>query len=119
MAISVKEFQYIEAARAIGGSQWRVIFRHVLPNCTVAFLILATSMLGTAILIEASLHFLGLGIPPPAPSWGRSLSEAMRFNYNAPWFSIFPGLAINLIVLVANMFGDALRDIWNPRLKRL
>jgi peptide/nickel transport system permease protein len=119
VAISVKEFQYIEAARAIGGSQWRIIFRHVLPNCTAAFLILATSMLGTAILIEASLSFLGLGIPPPAPSWGRSLSEAMRFNYNAPWLSIFPGLAISLIVFAANMFGDALRDIWDPRLKRL
>jgi len=119
VAITVKEFQYIEAAQAIGGSQWRVIFHHVLPNCTAAFLILATSMLGTAILIEASLSFLGLGIPPPAPSWGRSLSEAMRFNYNAPWLSIFPGLAISLIVFAANMFGDALRDTWDPRLKRL
>lgn len=119
VAISVKEFQYVEAAQAIGSSQWRIIFRHVLPNCMASFLILATSMLGTAILIEASLSFLGLGIPPPAPSWGRSLSEAMRFNYNAPWLSIFPGLAISLIVFAANMFGDALRDIWDPRLKRL
>ncbi len=119
VALSVREFQYIEAAKAVGDSQWRVIFQHVLPNCTAAFLILATSMLGTAILIEASLSFLGLGIPPPVPSWGRSLSEAMRFNYNAPWLSIFPGLAISLIVFAANMFGDALRDIWDPRLKRL
>jgi peptide/nickel transport system permease protein len=119
VAISVKEFQYVEAAQAIGGSQWRIIFHHILPNCTAAFLILATSMLGTAILIEASLSFLGLGIPPPAPSWGRSLSDASAYLYQAPWLAIFPGVAISLIVFAANMFGDALRDIWDPRLKRL
>jgi peptide/nickel transport system permease protein len=119
VAITVKGFQYVEAATAIGAGHPRIIFRHVIPNCTASFLILATSMLGTAILIEASLSFLGLGIPPPVPSWGRSLSEAMMFNYVAPWLSIFPGLAISLIVFAANMFGDALRDIWDPRLKRL
>ena len=84
-----------------------------------AFLILATSMLGSAILIEASLSFLGLGVPPPAPSWGRSLSDASSFLYQAPWLAIFPGVAISLIVFAANMFGDALRDIWDPRLKRM
>ncbi len=119
VAMAVKEFQYVEAAKAVGGSQWRVIFHHILPNCTAAFLILATSMLGTAILIEASLSFLGLGVPPPAPSWGRSLSDATQFLYQAPWLAIFPGIAISMIVFAANMFGDALRDIWDPRLKRL
>ncbi|MEW6142923.1 MAG: ABC transporter permease [Chloroflexota bacterium] len=119
IAVSVKEFPYIEAARAVGCRPWRIILRHVIPNTLASYLIVATSMLGAAILIEASLSFLGLGIPPPHPSWGRSLSEAMQYMYKAPWLSIFPGLAISMIVFAVNMFGDALRDVWDPRLKRL
>ncbi len=119
IAMSVKSFQYVEAAKAVGVKPIRIIFRHVLPNTLAAYLIVATSMLGAAILIEASLSFLGLGVPPPAPSWGRSLSEAMQYMYRSPWMGIFPGLAISLIVFGVNMFGDALRDVWDPRLKRL
>jgi len=119
IALSVKSFQYVEAATAVGVKPIRIIFRHVLPNTLAAYLIVATSMLGAAILIEASLSFLGLGVPPPAPSWGRSLSEAMQYMYRSPWMGIFPGMAISLIVFAVNMFGDALRDVWDPRLKRL
>ena len=119
VAIAVKEFQYVEAARAVGARPSRIILRHLVPNCMASYLIVFTSMIGTAILIEASLSFLGLGIPPPYPSWGRSLSEAVQFMYSAPWLAIFPGVAISLVVFGANMFGDALRDVWDPRLKRL
>jgi len=119
VALSVKQFQFIEAAKAVGGSPLRIIFRHVLPNSMASYLIVATSMLGGAIMIEASLSFLGLGVPPPEPSWGRSLSEAMWYYYGSPWLAIFPGLAISVLIFSANMLGDALRDVWDPRLKRL
>jgi len=119
VAIAVKEFQYVEAARAVGAKPSRIIFRHIVPNCLASYLIVLTGMLGAAILIEASLSFLGLGIPPPFPSWGRSLSVSMGYLYSAPWLAIFPGVAISVVVFAANMFGDALRDVWDPRLKRL
>ncbi|MDD5082867.1 MAG: ABC transporter permease [Dehalococcoidales bacterium] len=119
VAVSVKQLQYVEAAQSIGASRFRIIARHILPNCLASYLILVTSQLGGAILVEASLSFLGLGVPPPAPSWGRSLNEAMQYMYRAPWLSIFPGIAISLVVFGINMFGDALRDIWDPRLKRV
>jgi len=119
VALSVKEFQYIEAAKAVGAGNMRIMIRHVLPNCMASYLIVATAMLGSAIMIEASLSFLGLGVPPPDPSWGRSLSHAMGYYNRAPWLAIFPGVAISLMVFAANMLGDALRDIWDPRLKRL
>jgi peptide/nickel transport system permease protein len=119
VAVSVKQLTFVEAAQSVGASRARIIIRHVLPNCLASFLIMITSQLGAAILIEASLSFLGLGVPPPAPSWGRSLNEAMQYMYRAPWLSIFPGLAISLVVFGINMFGDALRDIWDPRLKRV
>jgi len=119
VALTVKEFQYIEAARATGASQLRIIVKHVLPNCMASYLIVSTAFLATAIMIEASLSFLGLGVPPPEASWGRSLSAAMDYISSAPWLIIFPGLAISAVVFAANMFGDALRDFWDPRLKRL
>jgi len=119
VAVSVKQLQYVEAAKAVGARQSRIIFHHVLPNCLASYLIVATSTLGGAILIEASLSFLGLGIPPPHPSWGRSLFESLDSYISAPWLAIFPGLAISLVVFGANMLGDALRDVWDPRLKRL
>ena len=118
-ALAVKEQQYIEAARAVGASQWRIVFLHVLPNCMAPYIIVATAFLGTAILVEASLSFLGLGIPPPTPSWGRSLAESMEFFNSAPWLAIFPGIAISLAVFGVNLLGDALRDVLDPRLKRL
>jgi peptide/nickel transport system permease protein len=119
IAISVRESTFIEAARSLGARQVRIIFRHVLPNAIAAYLIVLTSALGASILAEASLSFLGLGVPPPHPSWGRALNEAMSYFYNAPWLAIFPGIAISLAVFSANLFGDALRDIWDPRLKRV
>jgi peptide/nickel transport system permease protein len=119
VALTVKEFQYIEAAKATGAGQLRIIIKHVLPNCMASYLIVSTAFLATAIMIEASLSFLGLGVPPPEASWGRSLSAAMEYISNAPWLIIFPGLAISAVVFAANMFGDALRDFWDPRLKRL
>jgi len=119
VSVSLKEFQYVEAAQAVGATQSRIIFRHILPNCIPPYLILVTSALAGAILVEASLSFLGLGVPPPTPSWGRSLLEAMDSYISAPWLAIFPGLAISLVVFGANMFGDALRDVLDPRLKRM
>jgi peptide/nickel transport system permease protein len=113
----VSALDYVEAARSIGCTRWRIILRHVLPNCMAPYLIIATSLLGTAILVESSLSFLGLGIPPPHPAWGRSLSEAMPYLRLAPWASIFPGIAISMSVFAVNLLGDYLRDTLDPRLR--
>ena len=110
---------FIEAARAVGAKPARIIFLHLLPNCVAAYLILLTSALGICILIEASLSFLGLGISPPYPSWGSDISLSMNYLDGYPWLAIFPGIAISLFVFGANLFGDALRDKLDPRLKRL
>ncbi|MBI4198729.1 MAG: ABC transporter permease [Chloroflexi bacterium] len=116
--LSVKENVYIEAARAIGASHSRIMFRHILPNVMAPFLIIASSALGGAILQESTLSFLGLGVPPPFPSWGRMLSNSVAsYALTAPWMVIFPGIAITWLVLGFNFFGDALRDIWDPRLR--
>ncbi len=116
--LSVKENVYVEAARAIGASTPRIVFRHILPNVAAPYLIVASSLLGGAILTEATLSFLGLGIPPPHPSWGRMLAgNVSSYAVTAPWLVVFPGLAISWIVLGFNLFGDALRDIWDPRLR--
>jgi len=119
IAMSLKEFSFIEAARAVGARPARIVFRHVLPNCIAAYLIVTSTSIGIAILTEASLSFLGLGIPPPHPSWGRDLNTAMDFLFFYPWLAIFPGIAISLAVFGANLLGDALRDKLDPRLKRL
>lgn len=117
-ALSIKEMMYVEAAKVNGCSNWRISLRHVLPNCLSPFIILVTAQLGGAILIEASLSFLGLGVPPPEPSWGAMLTGAARFYvYKAPWMAVFPGVAISLAVFGFNLFGDALRDIFDPRLR--
>ena len=117
--LSAKENMYVEAARALGASQLRIMVRHILPNVTATYLVLASSFLGAAVLIEATLSFLGLGVPPPHSSWGRMLSgSASDFAVTAPWMVIFPGLAISWLVIGFNLFGDALRDIWDPRLGR-
>ncbi len=116
--LSVRENAYIDASRVIGASSLRIMLRHVLPNVTAPFLIVASVALGAAILIEAALSYLGMGVPPPYPSWGRSLSgSANDYAIIAPWLVIFPGLAITILVLGFNMFGDALRDVWDPRLR--
>jgi peptide/nickel transport system permease protein len=114
--LSLREMPFVEAARAMGMSEWRIAIRHVLPNTLAPLIVLATAGLGTAILVEASLSFLGLGVPEPHPSWGRMLSEsAAEYARTAPWLVIFPGLAITLAVFGTNLLGDALRDLLDPR----
>lgn len=114
--LALREMPYVEAARAVGMSEWKIAFRHVLPNTVAPLIVLATAQLGSAILTEASLSFLGLGIPEPHPSWGRMLSEsAAEYVRTAPWLVIFPGIAISLAVFGTNLLGDAVRDILDPR----
>ena len=116
--LAIREFVYIESARAIGVSHRRVAFRHILPNTIGPFIVLATAQLGGAILGEAALSYLGLGVPEPYPSWGRMLSiAAAEYAQKAPWLVIFPGLAISLAVFGTNLLGDALRDKLDPRLR--
>jgi peptide/nickel transport system permease protein len=114
--LALRELPFVEAAKSIGMSETRIALRHVLPNTLAPLIVLATAQLGSAILTEASLSFLGLGIPEPLPSWGRMLSEsAAEYVRTAPWLVIFPGLAISLAVFGTNLLGDALRDILDPR----
>jgi peptide/nickel transport system permease protein len=114
--LSLREQPFVEAARAVGMSELRIAVRHVLPNTLAPLIVLGTAQLGSAILVEASLSFLGLGIPEPYPSWGRMLSEsAAEYVRTAPWLVIFPGVAISLTVFGTNLLGDALRDILDPR----
>jgi peptide/nickel transport system permease protein len=114
--LSLREMPFVEAAKAIGMSELRIAVVHILPNTIAPLIVLATAMLGSAILVEASLSFLGLGVPEPHPSWGRMLSEsAAEYMRQAPWLVIFPGVAISLIVFGTNLMGDALRDMLDPR----
>ena len=116
--LSIREMQYIEAARALGLRHLRIAFRHVLPNTVGPFIVLVTAQLGSAILVEAALSFLGLGVPEPYPSWGRMLSvSAAEYAQKAPHLVLFPGIAISLAVFGSNLFGDALRDTLDPRLR--
>jgi len=116
--LALREMPYVEAARAVGMSELRIAIRHVLPNTLAPLIVLATAQLGSAILTESSLSFLGLGIPEPHPSWGRMLSEsAAEYVRTAPWLVVFPGIAISLAVFGTNLLGDALRDILDPRLR--
>ncbi|MSQ22200.1 MAG: ABC transporter permease [Dehalococcoidia bacterium] len=118
VALSIKENVYVDAARVIGATATRIMLRHVLPNTMAPFLILASVGLGGAILTEATLSYLGLGVPPPAPSWGQMMSGAARdYAVIAPWLIIFPGVAIGALVLAFNLFGDTLRDVWDPKLR--
>ena len=117
--MSAKQNRYVEAAQAIGCRHPRIILSHILPNVTAPILVIASIWLGNAILIEATLSFLGVGTQPPTPSWGLMLSSTGRaFMEQAPWLAIFPGLAISLAVLGFNLFGDTLRDAWDPKLRR-
>jgi peptide/nickel transport system permease protein len=114
--LSLREQPFVEAARAVGMGEMRIAVRHVLPNTLAPLIVLGTAQLGSAILTEASLSFLGLGIPEPYPSWGRMLSEsAAEYVRTAPWLVIFPGVAISLTVFGTNLLGDAMRDILDPR----
>lgn len=114
--LALREMPYVEAAKAVGMSETKIAFRHVLPNTVAPLIVLGTAQLGSAILTEASLSFLGLGVPEPHPSWGRMLSEsAAEYVRTAPWLVVFPGLAISLVVFGTNLLGDAVRDILDPR----
>jgi peptide/nickel transport system permease protein len=116
--LAAKENQYVEAARAVGASHLRIILCYILPNIMAPIIIIATNALGAVILVEATLSFLGFGVPPPYPSWGEMLSGSGRsYMYKAPWMAIWPGVAISLAVFGFNMLGDALRDLLDPRLR--
>ena len=117
-SLAIKEMDYILAARAVGVPPWRIVLRHIVPNCFALFIILATLNLGFAIIVEASLSFLGVGVPPNIATWGGMLSDAgSSYIKTAPWLAVFPGVAIALVVLGVNLFGDALRDVFDPRLR--
>lgn len=117
-ALTIRETTYVEAAHALGADRRRIAVRHIFPNTVSPLLVMTTAQLGSAILVEASLSFLGLGVPEPYPSWGRMLSvSAAEFAQRAPWVVIFPGVAISLVVFASNLFGDALRDFLDPRLR--
>lgn len=116
--LSVKQHQYVDAARALGASDWRILGVHIFPNVLAPIIVLASVNLSAVILVESTLSFLGLGTPPPMPTWGGMLSgSGRRFMEVAPWIAIFPGIAISLAVLGLNLLGDALRDILDPRLR--
>lgn len=117
-ALAIREIPYVDAARALGYSHMRIILRHMAPNVVAPFLIMLTSFLGQAILLEASLSFLGLGVQEPTAAWGLMLQGgAEEFAESAPWVAIFPGVAISLAVFGFNLFGDAVRDTLDPRLR--
>jgi ABC-type dipeptide/oligopeptide/nickel transport system permease subunit len=115
--LSIRENEYIEAARTVGLRDWQIIRRHVLPNSLAPIIVMLSINLALAILVEASLSFLGLGIQPPTPSLGGLLKDALGFMEQAPWMAIFPGLAIALIVFALNLLGDGLRDALDPNLR--
>ena len=117
LALTIREQDYIVAARALGSGQLRVMARHVFPNALYALVVVGTLYIATAIRTEASLSFLGFGIPPPTPSWGNILSEGRQYIKCCPWITTFSGLAIMLAVLAFNLVGDALRDLLDPRLR--
>jgi ABC-type dipeptide/oligopeptide/nickel transport system permease subunit len=112
--LSIKEQEYTDAARAVGASNGRIIVRHILPNTVAPAIVLVTLGVGGAILAEASLSFLGLGAQPPTPSWGSMLSTGRDYLLQAPWLSVYPGLAIFLTVMGFNLLGDGLRDLLDP-----
>lgn len=116
--IGIKGNVYIEASRAIGSTSSRLLIRHILPNVAAPLIIIFSLQLGTSILMEATISFLGFGIPPPAPSWGGMLTgTARQYMYQAPWLVMWPGLALAVVVYGINMLGDALRDVLDPRLR--
>lgn len=116
--MSVREHMYIHAAQSIGAGTQRILWRHVLPNVMPVVIVLFTSRLGATILAEAGLSFLGLGVPPPAPTWGGMLSGSARtYMYQGPWLALAPGLALTIVVYAINVFGDALRDLLDPRMR--
>lgn len=114
--LRIREMNYVEASRSVGASVFRIIYKHAIPNMVAPIIILASLAFGASIIAEASLSFLGIGTPPPHPSWGLMLSGASRYMENAPWLVLFPGLALGLCVLAFNLLGDALRDFLDPKI---
>jgi len=117
VALGIAAAPYIEAARAAGGSQWRIISRHLIPNCLASYIVLLTTNVSYAIVVEASLSFIGAGAPPDEPSWGGMLTAGVQAIETAPWMVFFPGLAISLAVFGLNLLGDSIRDVTDPRLR--
>jgi peptide/nickel transport system permease protein len=117
--LSIKEKEYVEAARSLGAGPWRIMFIHILPNLLGPVLVLATLYIPTAIVFEATLSFLGIGIPPPAASWGSMLAEAQNFYQVAWWYVVFPAAALLITTLAFNLLGDGIRDAMDPRTERI
>lgn len=117
-ALVIRDGEYVEAARAVGGNDRRIMFRHFLPNCLSPLVVTATFLFAQVILIESSLSFVGVGTPPPTPSWGNMLAEGREVMSIAWWLTVIPGLAIVVVVLGLNLIGDGLRDILDPRIKQ-
>ena len=116
--VSVRENMYVHAAQSIGASTRRILWRHILPNIMPPIIVLFTTRVGTVILAESSLSFLGLGVPPPTPTWGGMLSGSGRtFMFQGPWLALAPGLCLTVVVYATNVFGDALRDLLDPRMR--
>ena len=118
-AISLRGSPFVESAVVAGASKMRIILHHVAPNCVAPWLVYTSALLATAFLAQATLSFLGMGLPPPTPSWGRDMSESLSRMDRAPWLVIFPGIGISLAVFGANFLGDSLRNILDPRLKKI
>jgi peptide/nickel transport system permease protein len=117
--LSLREKEYIEAARVMGNSELFIMARHILPNCVAPLIVLGTSMFGWVLLAESALSFLGLGVPPPAPTWGNMLASGRPYMVQAVWLGLFPGICISLTLLGINLLGDVLRDRFDPRMRGL
>jgi peptide/nickel transport system permease protein len=116
--LTLKNEEFVLAAQSLGQTKYRVLFRHILPNCLTPLVVVASLAAGTAITAESALSFLGLGIQPPMSSWGTMLADGQKYLFNAPWMATFPGIAITLTVLAYNLVGDGLRDILDPKFRR-
>ena len=116
---SIREKEYVEASKALGNSEFYTILHHILPNCVSPLTVLGTSMFGGALLAESALSFLGLGVPPPDPTWGGMLADGRQYISTAPWLIIYPGVAISMALLGVNLLGDALRDKFDPRMNQI
>ena len=116
--LSLREQDFVSAAKALGVGNFRIIFRHMMPNAIAPVLVSSTIGIATAILTEAGLSFLGFGVPPPYATWGNILSDGKRFIFDAPWLTFIPGVAILIVVLCFNLFGEGLKDALNPKLSQ-
>jgi ABC-type dipeptide/oligopeptide/nickel transport system permease subunit len=118
VVLSVRNLAYVEAARGLGGSNRRLMALHILPQCVAPFLVIVSANIGVAITTEAALSFLGIGVPPPTPTWGNMLGGVLAESFRPPWWLVvYPGVFLTLTVLAANLFGDAVRDFLDPKLR--